>query len=41
MDLQHWIYEEFGLEEPYKGVYNLVRYHLGAKLKVPSSWTST
>ena len=34
-EIQHWIFEEFGLEVPYKSVYNLVRYHLGAKLKVP------
>ena len=33
--LQQWILEEFGLAVPYKSVYNLVRYHLGAKLKVP------
>ena len=34
-DIQRWLREEFGLEVPYKSVYNLVRYHLGAKLKVP------
>ena len=34
-EVQHWIFEEFGLKVPYKSVYNLVRYHLGAKLKVP------
>ncbi len=34
-EVQHWLFEEFGLEVPYKSVYNLVRYHLGAKLKVP------
>ena len=34
-ELQQWINTEFGLTVPYKSVYNLVRYHLGAKLKVP------
>ncbi|GIV61488.1 MAG: transposase [Rhodothermaceae bacterium] len=34
-EIQRWLVEEFGLEVPYKSVYNLVRYHLGAKLKVP------
>lgn len=34
-EIQRWLGEEFGLEVPYKSVYNLVRYHLGAKLKTP------
>lgn len=34
-DIKRWLFQEFGLEVPYKSVYNLVRYHLGAKLKVP------
>ena len=34
-DVRQWIHEEFGLEEPYKSLYNLVRYYLGARLKVP------
>jgi transposase len=34
-EVQQWLQQEFGLEVPYKSVYNLVRYHLGAKLKVP------
>lgn len=34
-EIQQWLFDEFGLEVPYKSVYNLVRYHLGAKLKVP------
>ena len=34
-EIQYWLLEEFGLEVPYKSVYNLVRYHLGAKLKHP------
>lgn len=33
--LQRWLLDEFDLQVPYKSVYNLVRYHLGAKLKVP------
>jgi transposase len=33
--IQRWLLAEFGLEVPYKSVYNLVRYRLGAKLKVP------
>ena len=35
VEVGRWLHEEFGLEVPYKSVYNLVRYHLGAKLKVP------
>ena len=35
VDVQQWLFDEFGLRVPYKSVYNLVRYHLGAKLKVP------
>ena len=34
-EIRRWLREEFGLEVPYKSVYNLVRYHLGAKLKTP------
>ena len=34
-EIQAWIQREFDLMVPYKSVYNLVRYHLGAKLKVP------
>lgn len=34
-EVQQWLQTEFGLQVPYKSVYNLVRYHLGAKLKVP------
>jgi transposase len=34
-EIGRWLREEFGLEVPYKSVYNLVRYHLGAKLKTP------
>lgn len=34
-DVQQWLLEEFGLKVPYPSVYGLVRYHLGAKLKVP------
>ena len=32
---QQWLYDEFGLEVPYKSVYNLVRYRMKAKLKRP------
>lgn len=34
-EVQQWLQTEFGLQVPYKSVYNLVRYRLGAKLKVP------
>ena len=34
-EIQQWLFQEYGLEIPYKSVYNLVRYHLGAKLKTP------
>lgn len=33
--IQHWLHDEFGLDVPYKSVYTLVRYRMGAKLKVP------
>ena len=33
--LRLWLHDEFGLDVPYKTVYTLVRYRLGAKLKVP------
>jgi len=35
LQVQQWLYDEFGLEVPYKSVYNLVRYHMKAKLKRP------
>ena len=35
LQVQRWLYDEFGLEIPYKSVYNLVRYHMKAKLKRP------
>jgi len=35
LQVQQWLYDEFGLEIPYKSVYNLVRYHMKAKLKRP------
>lgn len=35
VEAQAWLHDEFGLEVPYKTVYTLVRYRLGAKLKVP------
>lgn len=35
IDVQRWLYDEFGLKIPYKSVYNLVRYHMKAKLKRP------
>ena len=35
IEVQRWLYDEFGLEVPYKSVYNLVRYHMKAKLKRP------
>lgn len=34
-EVQQWLFQEYGLKIPYKSVYNLVRYHLGAKLKTP------
>ena len=34
-EIQQWLFQEYGLKIPYKSVYNLVRYHLGAKLKTP------
>lgn len=34
-EVQRWLHDEFGLVVPYKSVYTLVRYRLGAKLKVP------
>ena len=34
-DVQQWLFQEYGLKIPYKSLYNLVRYHLGAKLKTP------
>lgn len=33
--IQQWLFQEFGLQVPYKSVYNLVRYRLQAKLKTP------
>ena len=33
--IQAWLHDEFGLDVPYKTVYTLVRYRLGAKPKVP------
>lgn len=33
--IQTWLLEEYDLAVPYKSVYNLVRYRLGAKLKRP------
>lgn len=33
--VQQWLFQEYGLKIPYKSVYNLVRYRLGAKLKTP------
>ena len=34
-EVQHWLHQQYGLEIPYKSVYNLVRYHMKAKLKRP------
>lgn len=34
-EVRDWLRDEFGLDVPYKSVYTLVRYRLGAKLKVP------
>ena len=33
--IQQWLVAEFGLDIAYKTVYELVRYRMGAKLKVP------
>lgn len=33
-EIETWLEDEFGIELPYKTVHHLVRYHLGAKLKV-------
>lgn len=33
--LRQWLLDEWGAEVSYKGLYDLVRYRLGAKLKVP------
>lgn len=35
VEVQAWLRDEYGLEIPYKTTYTLVRYRLGAKLKVP------
>jgi transposase len=32
-EVQHWLYDEFGLKVPYKTVHKIVRYDLKAKLK--------
>lgn len=34
-EVQRWLRDEHGLAVPYKTVYTLVRYRLGAKLKAP------
>ena len=34
-EVRDWLSAEYGLDVPYKTVYTLVRYRLGAKLKVP------
>jgi len=34
-EVQRWLHTEHGVAVPYKSVYTLVRYRLGAKLKVP------
>lgn len=34
-EVEAWLHDEYGLDIPYKTVYTLVRYRLGAKLKVP------
>lgn len=34
-EVQAWLHDEFGLSIPYKTVYTLVRYRLGAGLKTP------
>ena len=34
-EVQQWLHQEYGLAIAYKSVYNLVRYHMGAKLKTP------
>lgn len=33
--LRQWLLDEWGVKVSYKGLYDLVRYRLGAKLKVP------
>lgn len=33
--LQAWLRRDYGVDVPYKSLYDLVRYRLGAKLKVP------
>lgn len=33
VEVQHWLYDEYGLEIPYKTVHQIVRYSLKAKLK--------
>jgi len=35
LQVQQWLYNEYELEIPYKSVFNLVRYHMKAKLKRP------
>ena len=35
VEIQAWLRDEYGLDVPYKTVYTLVRYRLGAKLKRP------
>lgn len=34
-EVRDWLSDEYALDVPYKSVYTLVRYRLGAKLKVP------
>ena len=34
-EIQRWLRDEYALDVPYKTVYTLVRYRLGAKLKAP------
>lgn len=34
-EVQRWLRDEYALDVPYKSVYTLVRYRIGAKLKVP------
>ena len=34
-EIQQWLSDEVGLNLAYKTVYQLVRYHLKAKLKIP------
>ena len=35
VEVQRWLYEDFGLQVPYKTVHQIVRYSLKAKLKRP------